>query len=489
MNFALIALCLFVQREKRLGLRGDQSSEDGRSPSRVSSLKRKPSGSQAQRVVSSRDLVRRVSSGRRDWTTKSKPTLTLASSPPLHSDSTFRSSRRSETDHDSSCSASSPTSPTVTSNTRRIVQADLTTSPSFKSKSPQTPPPSSTSIEDHDLTSSPSVKPWTRRSFQFYETSSPPMELPVKSISKEDTHTSSPSSPEIVSFSNSTSLSKEVPLVDLSSWSSPTVKPWTRGTFQSEEIPSLLVDFSVESVSEENPQMSLSSSKPPLPPKPSLPPREIPNEDLDPILIQDPRPSLNLKPQSRITFDSDDNPGSLELSIKSTDKEARQTSPPSSPELFSSAKATSTSMLLSRVADDVDGRPRSKPPLAPKPKFISSEVTPSHHPKKTSPPSYPPPVTRRFPAPTEPPPPPPEERSPPESSPPAVSEDLLDLDGSGSSPFDVIQPDSSVKQDHSASAHPAPSSPQLGSSDVRQKEETSGLSSSKQEVETKLKEE
>lgn len=143
-------------------------------------------------------------------------------------------------------------------------------------------------------------------------------------------------------------------------------------------------------------------------------------------------------------------------------------------------------MLISKGADEVDRNPRTKPPLAPKPKFISSEVTPSHNAKKTSPPSPSSLVTRRFPAPTEPPPPPPEKRSP-ESSP----NHLHDLDGSCSSPFDVKQPDSllsdpSVTEDHSASVHPAPSSLQLGSSDVPQKDERSGLGSSNPQVESKL---
>lgn len=294
----------------------------------------------------------------------------------------------------------------------------------------------------------------------------------MKFFSEEDTLTSPPSSLRPASSPSVTLQSKEIPEVDLSSWSSPTVKSWNRGTFQSEEISSSLVDFSATSVSEEHAQTPLSSSKPPLAPKPSLEPREIPNEDLDPTS------SLTVEPQSRRTFQSDETSSfPLELPFKSTSGEPQDTSPPSSPKPPSFSK----SMLL------------SKPPLAPKPKFISSEVTPSHHPKNTSPPSLAAPVTRRFPAPSEPPPPPPEKRSPPESSPLAISEDLLDLDGCGSSLFDDAQPHSplsapSVTEDDSASVHQAQSAPKLGSSDVLQRDEGSGLSSSEPEVETSLRE-
>lgn len=520
---------LLVQREKRLGLSVDRTSEDRRPPSRVSSLKRKPSDSKPQRVVSSRDIVRPVSSGRRDWTTNSKPTLKLTSSPPLQSDSSlrtrFRSSRTSETDEDGSCS---PASPTMRSNARGIIQPDLSTSPLFKSKSPPTSPPSSPSREDQDLPTSPSVKPLTRRSFQFHETSSSPPQPSVKSISEQHTQTSPPSS------NSSTSPSKEIPLVDLSSLSSPTEEPWTRRTFQSEELSSSLMKFSAGS--EENSQTAFLSSKPPLAPKPCLPSRDILSEDLDP------KSSLTVKSQSRRTSHSDETPSSLKLSIDSTNKEALQTSPPSSPEPVSSTKATSTSTesppvdlsnssrpavksrsrrpfqsdetsgsplqlpfkstsgepqetsplsspkrpsssKSSKEADKVDGRPRSKPPLAPKPKFISSEVAPSHHLKKTSPPSRSPPFTRRFPAPTEPPPPPLEKRSSSESSPHHAN----DLDGSGSSPVDVTPPDSPLCTTAVTEDDSVPSSPLLASSDVLQKDEGRGLCSSKQEVETTLK--
>lgn len=545
----------FLQREKRLGRIEDQSFEDRRTPSRVSSLKRKPSD---LKLLPSRDLVPRVSSARRDWTTKSpvvsqKHTATLSPS--------FSSSRKSETDDDSSCSTSPPSSPTMKSNARRIVQADLSQSAPFKSRSPLTSPPaypqplSSTSKEilkeDLGSWSSPTVKSWTRTSFQSNETSDFPLELSTKSTFEETGQTSPPSSSEPSSLSTTHFPSKEILEVDLHSWSSSTVKPRSRRTFQSDETSSSLVEFSVKSVSEENLQTSLPSSpKPPLPPKPTLPSKEIPNE------VRDPSFSPTVKPWTRRMFLSDETPSALlELPIKSTSKETHQTSPPFFPEPFSSPKTTSPSkeipqedlltrsrpivkprsrrsfqsdetltsplelpvtstfeephqtspphsaktpsspksLLLFEVADEVDGRPSSKPPLAPKPKLISSEVTPSYQPKKTSAPRLSPPVTRRFPAPTEPPPPPPEKHSPPESSPLAMRKDLLDLDGSDSNSPPTAQL-ISITEDDSASVHPAPamhmlrpSSPQLGSLDFLQKEEGSGLFIFEQEVETKLK--
>lgn len=527
---------VFLQREKRLGRIEEQNFEDRRPLSRVSSLKRKPSDLKPQRGLSSRDIVRRASSGRREWTTKSpavnkKDTATLSSS--------FSSSRKSESDEDSSSSTSPPSSPTMRSNTRRIIQEDLIQSASFKSKSPLTSPPASPQPllspsreilkEDLGSWSSPTVKPWTRRSFQSNETSDFLLDL---STFEENEQRYPPSSLEPPSLSRTNILSKEIPEVDLHSWSSSTVKPLSKITFQSDEKSRSLVEFSVKSASEENLQTSLPSSlKPPLPPKPTVPSKEIPHEDPDPSF------SPAVKPWVRRTFLSDETPSSpLELSIKSTHKETHQTSPPSSPEPFSSPKTTSLSkeipqedlltgsrpivkprsrrsfqsdetlssplelpvkstfeephqtspphspktpsspksLLLSEWADEVDGRPRSKPPLAPKPKSVSSEVTSSHQPKKTPAPRLSPPVTRRFPAPTEPPPPPPEKHSPPSNSPPTA--ELI-----------------SITEDDSASEHPAtathalhPSSLQLGFLDVLQKEDGSGLFSSKQEVETKL---
>lgn len=447
------------------------------------------------------------------------------------------------------------------SNARRIVQADLGHSSPFKSRSPLTSPPaspqplSSTSKEilkeDLGSWSSPTVKSWTRTSFQSNETSDFPLELSTKSTFEETGQTSPPSSSEPSSLSTTHFPSKEILEVDLYSWSSSTVNPRSRRTFQSDETSSSLVEFSIKSVSEENLQTSLPSSpKPPLPPKPTLPSKEIPNEDRDPSF------SPTVKPWTRRTFLSDETPSApLELLIKSTSKETHQTSPPSFPEPFSSPKTTSPSkeipqedlltwskpivkprsrrsfqsdetltsplelpvtstfeephqtspphsaktpsspksLLLFEVADEVDGRPSSKPPLAPKPKLISSEVTPSYQPNKTSAPRLSPPVTRRFPAPTEPPPPPPEKHSPPESSPLAMRKDLLDLDGSDSNSPPTAQL-ISITEDDSASVHPAPamhmlrpSSTQLGSLDVLQKEEGSGLFIFEQEVETKLK--
>lgn len=536
----------FLQREKRLGRIEDQNFEDRRTPSRVSSLKRKPSD---LKLLPSRDLVPRVSSARRYWTTKSpavsqKHTATLSPS--------FSSSRKSETDGDSSCSTSPPSSPTMRSNTRRIVQADLSQSAPFKSRSTLTSPPASPQLlsstskeilkEDLGSWSSSTVKSWTRTSFQSNQTSDFPLELSTKSTFEETGQTSPPSSSEPSLLSTTHFLSKEIPEVDLHSWSSSTVKPRSIRTFQSDETSSSLVEFSIKSVSEENLQTSLPSSpKPPLPPKPTLPSKEIPNEDRDPSF------SPTVKPWTRRTFLSDETPSPpLELLIKSTSKETHQTSPPFFPEPFSSPKTTSPSkeipqedlltrsrpivkprsrrsfqsdetlasplelpvtstfeephetspphsaktplspksLLLFEVADEVDGRPSSKPPLAPKPKLISSEVTPSY---------LSPPFTRRFPAPTEPPPPPPEKHSPPESSPLAMRKDLLDLDGSDSNSPPTAQL-ISITEDDSASVHPAPamhmlrpSSPQLGSLDVLQKEEGSGLFIFEQEVETKLK--
>lgn len=406
----------FLQREKRLGRGEDQNFEDRRTPSRVSSLKRKPSD---LKLLSPRDLVPRVGSGRRDRNSESpaasqKRTATLSSS--------FSSSRKSETDEDSSSSTSPPSSPTMRSNAGRIIQADLSQSAPLKSRSLPTPPkpplppkPTLPSKEipsqDRDPSFSPTVKPRTRRRFQSDETPSSPLELSIKSTSEETHQTSPPSFPE------ATSPSKEVPQEDLHTRSRPIVKPRSRRSFQSDE--------------------TLTSP--------------------------------------------------LELPVKSTFEEPHQTSPPHSAKTPSSPKP----LLLSDVADEVDGRPRSKPPLAPKPKLISSEVTPSHQPKKTPAPRLSPPVTRRFPAPTEPPPPPPEKPAPPESSPLATGKDLLDLEGSDSNSPPTAQL-ISVTEDDSASVHAAPatqvlrpSSPQLGSLDVLQKEEGSGLCSSKQEVETK----
>lgn len=377
------------------------------------------------------------------------------------------------------------------------------------------------------------MKPWTRRSFQSYETSDSLLGLSTQFTSKETGQTSPPSSPEPFSSPRTNFPSKEIPQVDLHSWSSSDVKNWSRRTLQSDEMSGSLVEFSVKSVSEENLQTSLTfSPKPVLSPKPTLPSKEIPNEDRHPSF------SHTLKTLS----------SPLGLPIKSTDKETHQTSPPSSPEAFSFSKPTSPSkeipqedlptrsrptvkshsrrtfqsdetlisplelpvkstfeelhqaspphspkpplsprsLLLSERADEVDGRPRSKLPLAPKPKFISSEVTPSYQPKTTSAPRLSPPVTRRFPAPTESPPPPPEK-------PLATRKDLLDLDGPDSN-SPLTAPSVTITKDDYASVHPAPamhelrpSSPHLGSSDVPQKEEGSGLCSFEPEVEAKLK--
>lgn len=222
-----------------------------------------------------------------------------------------------------------------------------------------------------------------------------------------------------------------------------------------------------------------SSLRPSSSPKSSLLSEEIPSEDLDPWS------GLSVKPLSRRTFQSDETSSfSLELPFKSASEEPHETSPPSSPK----TPSFSDSMLLSKGADEVDKHSRSKPPLALKPKFISSEVTCSHHPNKTSPPSLAAPVTRRFPAPSEPPPPPPPEKhSHPQSSPPAIFEDLFDLDGGVSLPFVGLVPLSAPSVTKDDSVQPAQSAPQLGSSDVLQQDETSGPSSPKPEVETKLK--
>ncbi|XP_056249803.1 spectrin beta chain, non-erythrocytic 5 [Seriola aureovittata] len=52
-----------TQREKRLGLHGDEDLQDRRPPARVSSLRSKPSDPKTPRVSSSRDAVRRVGNG------------------------------------------------------------------------------------------------------------------------------------------------------------------------------------------------------------------------------------------------------------------------------------------------------------------------------------------------------------------------------------------------------------------------------------------
>ncbi|XP_076605262.1 spectrin beta chain, non-erythrocytic 5 [Chaetodon auriga] len=178
-----------TQRDKRLGLHGNVDREDRKPPARVSSLRSKPSDLRTAQT-SSRDPVRRVSSGRRtdrsirstapDMKTSLSASTSTPPSPYLHPDSDWRrrlsSSRKPQKweaeEESSSPPASPPSSPTVEPQSQTS-HSDVTplrastgssspkhsppTSPTPRSP-PQTPVPPSEE-KDHHPKSKPPLAP------------------------------------------------------------------------------------------------------------------------------------------------------------------------------------------------------------------------------------------------------------------------------------------------------------------------------------------
>ncbi|XP_044022541.1 spectrin beta chain, non-erythrocytic 5 isoform X2 [Siniperca chuatsi] len=163
-----------TQREKRLGLHGneDMDPEDRKPPARVSSLRSKPWDPKTPWVSSSRDIVRRVSSGRTDRTIRSsrldKKTdstqvgtglTTSASTPPspsLHPDlkrrfSSTRKAQKWEVEDEANSPPVGPSSsPTLKPGRRRTSHSNVTpgtplraSTDSSSPKRPESPPPSS----------------------------------------------------------------------------------------------------------------------------------------------------------------------------------------------------------------------------------------------------------------------------------------------------------------------------------------------------------
>ncbi|CAJ1074861.1 spectrin beta chain%2C non-erythrocytic 5 [Xyrichtys novacula] len=158
-----------TQREKRLNLHGNEGvdSEDRKPPARVSSLRRRPSDPRMVKVSSSSSsIIRRVSSGRTDRTTRpsvleKKTSLTASagstSSPPPHLDSdwrrSFRTRRSLDGEEESSSSSESPRSSPLLKTRRSRTSSSGSPSP----KPPQSPPPKPRSSPQTSI-SSPSTE-------------------------------------------------------------------------------------------------------------------------------------------------------------------------------------------------------------------------------------------------------------------------------------------------------------------------------------------
>ncbi|XP_039992754.1 spectrin beta chain, non-erythrocytic 5 isoform X2 [Xiphias gladius] len=142
-----------TQREKRLGLHGneDKDLQDRRAPGRVSSLRRQPSDPKTPWISSSRDIVRRVSSGRQaDRTIRLSISASPPPSPSLHREPDSRSRMIANKAQKESPPASPGSSLTVkpwrsqTRHSNIIPDIPLRgSSDSSSPKQPQSPPPSS----------------------------------------------------------------------------------------------------------------------------------------------------------------------------------------------------------------------------------------------------------------------------------------------------------------------------------------------------------
>ncbi|XP_034432002.1 spectrin beta chain, non-erythrocytic 1 [Hippoglossus hippoglossus] len=177
-----------TQREKRLGLHGkeDKDLQDRRPPARVSSLRRKPSDPKTPLVLSSRDIIHRVSSSRRTDrrltpSTLDKKTDSPPPSPSLHPEPDGRrriiTDRKVQEESTDGPPASPSSSPTVKTWRRRArdsnpdTPSSPTRPPSPPTTSPKPPIPPQTSIssssrrtleEDHRYTSKPPLAPKPR---------------------------------------------------------------------------------------------------------------------------------------------------------------------------------------------------------------------------------------------------------------------------------------------------------------------------------------
>ncbi|XP_026156546.1 spectrin beta chain, non-erythrocytic 5 isoform X2 [Mastacembelus armatus] len=187
-----------TQREKRLGLHGNEELHDRKPPARVSTLRRRPSDPNSPRVSSSTDIVRRVSSSRRADRTVRPSTLDKKTESPrvvtgltrsagpalglsLHPEPEFVASSRSQEESADSPDTSSPPvmpwrsriRPSVPDTALRVSDDSSSPrhppSPPVSSKPPQLPRTSSSSSketpeEDRQPRSKPPLAPKPRLS-------------------------------------------------------------------------------------------------------------------------------------------------------------------------------------------------------------------------------------------------------------------------------------------------------------------------------------
>lgn len=186
-----------------------------------------------------------------------------------------------------------------------------------------------------------------------------------------------------------------------------------------------------------------------------------------------------MRPRTRTTSQS----GSRLRSTTNASLNHPQTPPPSSPKPPSP-----------RETSEENQRPRSKPPLLPKPRILPAGRTIKNLERPTTPPHSSPPI-RKLVAPTGPPPPPPatERAAPPDSPPPSTKREPPNLDPPDSPPpaTKVPLPAPPLREEDNASAdlapplrelRPSPPQPLKSLDDLP--EEEAGLCSSTQEVRT-----
>ncbi|XP_035529504.1 spectrin beta chain, non-erythrocytic 5 [Morone saxatilis] len=288
-----------TQREQRLGLHG---TGDRKPPARVSSLRSKPSDLKTPRISSSRDVVRRVSSGRRTDRTigqivlDRKPGLTAFASsplsPPLHPDSdsrrslsASRKSQKMEEEEDANSPPASPSSsPTVKPWRSRSTHSNYTPTDSSGPKRPQSPPPSSPKPP-----LSPQISPSSTKTPEEDRPRSKPPLAPKPRISSTERAFGRRSEPPNISEKPSTPPDSPPPIRELVSPTEPPPPPVAERPSSPESSPKELHD--PESPTGDQPDPP--SDSPDAPPITEEDPESfaLPKEELPPSPLQQQRMS------------------------------------------------------------------------------------------------------------------------------------------------------------------------------------------------------